>query len=98
MRRPILVIFFCACGGTVPPPTSSSNKLDLNDVSYLYPLPATLAGRDALLKFTSAGAKGALFTRAFFDQVKPVDEVLTASAIYSEMRIISARVDPCFPT
>ncbi len=97
MKRPILVLFLCACGGPATPPTSSG-KLDLNDVSYLYPLPATLAGRDSLLKLTSAGPKGALLTRAFFDQVKPVDEVLTASAIYSELRIISARVDPCFPT
>jgi len=97
MKRPILALFLCACGAPMQPPTSSG-KLDLNDVSYLYPLPAALAGRDALLKFTSSGPKGPLFTRAFFDQVKAVDEELTASTLYSEMRIISARVDPCFPT
>lgn len=96
VRLALPVLFLWACGGpgvTLP----ATTKLDLNDVSWLYPLPATLAGRDSLLKFTSAGAKGALFTRAFFDQVKPVDEVLDGTGIYSGMRVISARVDPCFP-
>ncbi|MBL8953989.1 MAG: hypothetical protein JNK82_24645, partial [Myxococcaceae bacterium] len=98
MKRRLLVLLLCACGAPPPTPPSTTGKLDLNDVSWLYPLPATLDARAPLLQFTSAGPKGALFTRASFDQVKNVDEVLTAEQVYSEMRIISARVDPCFPT
>lgn len=92
----LCAVALAACGQPVDPPVGSS-KLDLNDVSYLYPLPAALTGRDALLQLTTSGAKGALLPRSFFDQVKPVDEVLDGNAIYSGMRVISARIDPCFP-
>lgn len=96
-------LFLCAllvtaCGQPPEPYVPGATKLDLNDVSYLYPLPKTLDGRDALLKLDTEATKGQLLPRAFFDQVKAVDEVLDANAIYSGMRIISARVDPCFPT
>ena len=98
MKRALVVLLLCsACGVPVDPPVTGKTKLDLNDVSYLYPLPATLAGRDALLKFSSAGAKGALLTRAFFDQVKAVEEGVAKDVIYDGMRVISARVDHCFP-
>ncbi|MBK7857632.1 MAG: hypothetical protein IPJ65_03180 [Archangiaceae bacterium] len=88
-----LAVALAACGQ--PPNPTGSTRLDLNDVSYLYPLSADAP--TALLRFDSGGEKGALLTRAFFDQVKPVDEELDGTGIYSGMRIISARVDPCFP-
>ena len=99
MKRALTVLFLCAaCGPPVDPPNPpGKTKLDLNDVSYLYPLPATIAGRDSMLKFTSAGAKGGLLTRAFFDQVKAVEENVDKTIIYDGMRIVSARVDHCFP-
>ncbi len=97
MKRALTVLFLCAgCGpGPVTPPATT--KLDLNDVSFLYPLPSNLAGRDSLLKFSSSGAKGQLFPRAFFDQVKAVEENVDKGVIYDGMRIISARVDYAFP-
>jgi hypothetical protein len=91
---------FVACGQQGPPQPAST-ALDLNDVSFLYPLPGQLSDKDKLLNFESSGAEGQLLPRAYFDQVNgnsdAIDETLTADEIYSGMRIISARVDPAFP-
>jgi hypothetical protein len=92
MRIVLLAVMVAACGVPPQPPPLDDQRLDLNDVSYLFPL-----SHDGLLGFTSSGPKGALLTRAFFDQVKKVDEVISADEIFSGMRVISARVDPCFP-
>jgi hypothetical protein len=93
------VVVLAACGGPGPMPTST--QLDINDVSFLYPLPAQLSDKDKLLKFDSSGAEGQLLPRSYFDQVNgnsdAIDETLSGDAIYSGMRIISARVDPAFP-
>jgi hypothetical protein len=89
-----------ACGGNGPT-APASTALDIDDVSFLYPLPAQLSDKDKLLKFDGSGAQGQLLPRAYFDQVNgnsdAVDQTLSADAIYSGMRIISARVDPAFP-
>jgi len=96
MRKLFLGLVVCAACGQSPTPPAST-QLDLNDVSFLYPLPSALADKDKQLKLDSSGAQGQLLPRAYFDQVKKVDEVLSADDLYAGMRIISARVDPAFP-
>jgi hypothetical protein len=100
-------VVLAACGTGSGPMPPASTALDIDDVSFLYPLPTQLSDKDKLLQFDSAGAQGQLLPRAYFDQVlgagdggnsDAIDETLTADAIYSGMRVISARVDPAFPT
>ncbi|MBX7099665.1 MAG: hypothetical protein K1X89_18250 [Myxococcaceae bacterium] len=63
---------------------------DVNDVSFLFPLPAfTLHGE--LLPLGASGPKGALMPKALYDQLPlKVGE-------YGEIRVVGVRVDPCFP-
>jgi hypothetical protein len=96
MRKLFLALLVCFSCGTGPTPPAKT-QLDLNDVSFLYPLPSVLADKDKLLKVDSEGAQGQLLPRAYFDQMKNIDEELSADDIYAGMRIISARVDPAFP-
>jgi hypothetical protein len=73
--------------------------VDLNDVSFLYPLPSWEA-RDDLLRLSSAGDQGALLTRSTYDG-PPALAVFTPSGpsnadVYEDSRVVGVRVDPCF--
>jgi hypothetical protein len=77
----------CAADGGFPP---SDAGLDLNDVSFLYPLPAVghfdeLTGLEALLP------------RALYDGLPALVEGEDASEMYGRLKVLSVRVDPCFP-
>jgi hypothetical protein len=97
----VAALVLAACGTGSGPTPPASTALDIDDVSFLYPLPTQLSDKDKLLTFESSGAQGALLPRSYFDQVNgnsdAIDETLSADDIYSGMRIISARVDPAFP-
>ena len=73
--------------------------LDLNDVSFLYPLP-TWDARDDLLSLSAAGDQGVLLSRTVFETVVPkvVNENHMAPAdLYAAMRVVGGRVDPLLP-
>lgn len=70
------------------------NGLDLNDVAWLFPLP--LVAND-LLALDSAGPRGALLPRALYDGL-PAMLPGGDAGVHDDFRVISARVDPCFPT
>ena len=69
---------------------------DLNDVSFLFPLPTADLGDD-LLSFASAGAKGPLLPKTVYDALGLQVGTLTPSDPYLTMRAIGVRVDPCGP-
>lgn len=72
-----------------PPPT-----LGLNDVSVLFPSPATQEA-PGYLRPTDMAAHGVLLPRAVFDRI-PGFPVVPADAIaYDRMRVLSLRVDGC---
>lgn len=88
-----------ACGGGVSPNPDggsgggggfSDGGLDLNDVSFLFPLPAT--GRESQL----LGMSG-LFPKRLYDGVELILQGADKDALYGDLRVVSARVDPCFP-
>lgn len=79
----------------MPPPVADGGY-DLNDVSFLFPLPQW-SERDALLSMSSAGAQGALFPKAMFDQLPELIQSVPTATIYGALRVVSVRVDPCFP-
>lgn len=104
-----LVLFFSlsllACGPVPPSPeagtvdagvTLTDGGLDLNDVSWLLPLPPP-AQHALLLGFTAAGTKGPLFPRRLYDVLPGLVESEDAAAMFPTWRVISARIDPCFP-
>lgn len=95
----VLSAVLLACGaapvlpGTLPP---TGPRLDLNDVSFLMPLP--VAGKEAsLLSMADDGMMGPLLPRRLYDGLPLLVEKQTGDGLYRELRVISARVDPCFP-
>jgi hypothetical protein len=101
------LLAFAACGQLPPPPPEdggttvedagfSDGGLDLNDVSWLFPLPAP-AQRSQLLSLESAGAKGPLLPRALYDGLPPLVENEPNADVFADLAVVSARIDPCFP-
>lgn len=69
---------------------------DLNDVSYLMPLPAQI-GSDNLLGIEAPGRGGALLPPQLLDTVPVLSGTMTQSQINESLRVIAVRIDPCFP-
>lgn len=99
MSRALLFAFAVtslACGqpGFVPPRSTplQSNRFSLNDVSFLLPLPS--AGRLATLP----AADATLFPKPLADALPALVEAQDRAAVLNELRIVSIRVDPCFPS
>ncbi|MEI9937322.1 MAG: hypothetical protein WDO69_08850 [Pseudomonadota bacterium] len=83
-------------GGDGP---SERLTLDLNDVSFLYPLPHW-EERDDLLSPSASGDQGVLLPRSVYEQIGlPLNSstVQAPADIYSSLRVVGVRVDPCFP-
>ncbi|MDP3151819.1 MAG: hypothetical protein Q8N23_04080 [Archangium sp.] len=101
----LLSLSLLACGPVPPLPDGGTvdsgvmltdGGLDLNDVSWLLPLPHP-GQQSLLLGFTSAGSKGPLFPRRLYDVLPGLVESQDAAAMFPSWRVISARIDPCFP-
>jgi hypothetical protein len=90
-------------GGALP---FDSSDIQLNDVSILFPLPADDRARDAgMLDMKAAGTKGQLLPEALYQGVGPIVGSTDVSgglvggdlgALYSNLRVVAARIDPCF--
>jgi hypothetical protein len=82
-------------GGKAGAPSSSA-KIGLNDVSYLFPLPKTDAELKSLLTFASTGAHGALFPRTIYDPIiTHLTELTDAEESYQRSHVVAMRLDPC---
>jgi len=71
-------------------------KWDLNDVSYLLPLPKQI-GSDHLLRVTDTGDQGLLLDPAFYERLPRLTGENTSSEIRDSLRALAVRIDPCFP-
>lgn len=76
--------------------STASAVWDLNDVSYLMPLPVKV-GADNLLGLEAAGRGGPLLPSKFLGAIPPLTVVHSGAEIASSLRVIAVRVDPCFP-
>lgn len=74
----------------------ASATWDLNDVSYLMPLPAKV-GADNLLGLEAPGKGGPLLPAKFLASIPPLTVVSSEDEIARSLRVIAVRVDPCFP-
>lgn len=89
----LLCVSACGAGGssTDAGTFQGDGGLDLNDVSFLLPLP-TPGHEDTLL-----GLADGLLPRALYDGLGVLVEGVDAGQTYRQLRVVSIRVDPCFP-
>ncbi len=89
----LLCLTLVACGTPVSP---GDGGLDLNDVSFLLPLPP--AGHEArLLSLADGASHGVLLPKPLYDALPLVVDGADVTTLSSIIRVISVRVDPCFP-
>ncbi|KHD89064.1 MAG: hypothetical protein OM95_05755 [Bdellovibrio sp. ArHS] len=69
---------------------------DLNDVSYLMPLPRDISSR-GLLSLQDQGKGGALLTTAILERLPPLAFSVNREQAAEVLRVVSVRIDPCFP-
>lgn len=88
----------CGAASSRPLPVGPTEaQLSLNDVSFLLPLPES--GREVSLPSVFApGLGGPLLPRALADALPSLVEGQRSDEVVSELRVVSIRVDPCFPS
>ena len=86
------LLFFCGLGVSV----TTFAAWDLNDVSYLMPLPEKI-GPDSLLSLKSSARGGALLAEAMIHRLPVLAPHLTREQTAASLRVIAVRIDPCFP-
>jgi hypothetical protein len=77
-------------------PANSATAWDLNDVSYLLPLPKVV-GQDALLRLDTPAKAGGLLPSAMLAKFPMLAMHLSKEEILASLRVIGVRIDPCFP-
>jgi hypothetical protein len=78
-----------------PEPDAGTRLLGVNDVSYLFPLPAENE-QDQLLALSAAGEHGVLLTRTLYDtHVERLWEGPSIEMGYDWCRVTAMRLDPC---
>src|SRR5690606_20350382 len=79
------------------PSDKLAGALGSNDVSILFPLPAP-DRIDGLLSATDEGAHGQILPWSTFTLAPDLIAKADAADTYAALRVVSARVDPCFPS
>lgn len=90
----LLYSFLILCSLSVGAPTLAA--WDLNDVSYLMPLPKKI-GADSLLSLKSAARGGPLLNEAIVQRLPVLSPQLTREQVATSLRVMAVRIDPCFP-
>lgn len=90
MRSLLVLIFFILNSSAV------FASWDLNDVSYLMPLPASI-NSDHMLHLESTGNRGLLLPSKFLSSIPPLTAINTQDEIANALRVVAVRIDPCFP-
>lgn len=104
----LAALVLSACGGFTPVPEGqdagvdagvaafSDGGLDLNDVSWLLPLPP-VSQPTLLLGLEANGGRGELLPRALYDALPGLIAGDAPETLFASMRVVSVRLDPCFP-
>lgn len=76
--------------------SASFGRWDLNDVSYLMPLP-TSPQVDTLLRMNQSARGGYLLHPAFLNQIPNLTLADRPEDMLATLRVVGVRIDPCFP-
>jgi hypothetical protein len=93
LRLAAALAFVTSCTTT---PSPGPTTIGLADVSVLLPLPASDAD-PSTLRLDTPGNGGALLPKAMFDAIPVFADNPLPERAYANWRIVSARIDPCFP-
>ena len=93
----LLLLVSCSAAPPTEIPLELTAEVGVDDVSFLYPLELPLAQRTSLLGAASTGAKGPLLPKDLFGALPPLDILTPNAENYSLLRVVSVRIDPCFP-
>jgi hypothetical protein len=91
----LLFVAFAIAACTDPAP-GPAGTVGLNDVSVLFPLPSTI-DEPAALGLATAGNGGPLLAADRFAAIPVFADNPLPERAYDRWRIVSARIDPCFP-
>ena len=75
---------------------SAAETWNVNDVSFLLPLPANVK-TDPILVPETQGDAGSLLPQRFLDLLPPLAHSPDAPQFISELAVVGIRIDPCFP-
>lgn len=93
--------FSIGCEGDVSAgsvrPERLTSDVGTDDVSFLYPLAVPHAQRVELLGTTTSGPRGPLLPRDLYDGLPGLDVLTPNGDLYTLFRVVSVRIDPCFP-
>lgn len=95
----VLLAAACSDGNDAAPakPQMLTSLVGVDDVSFLYPLPADARLRTTLLGADAAGTRGALLPPDIHRALPPLDTIMPNGEGYHLLRVVSVRLDPCFP-
>lgn len=80
------------------PGSGQDARFDLNDVSILFPLPASAAERGAFLWLVPrTGEQGPFFPASLIDQLPALNGDVPDTLGYPSAMVTAFRFDPCFP-
>lgn len=92
----VLLIFSMLFVFLITPASYATTEWQINDVSFLMPLPGKL-DEDRLLTIQTQGKGGPLLNPAFLGTIPPLTPVMTEADVAASLRVIAVRIDPCFP-
>lgn len=76
-------------------PLSAHSAWELNELSYLFPLPEPLA-ENHLWAPTTPGRNGTLLPRSVYAELPLLVVLRDREWLYENLRVVAARIDPCF--
>ncbi len=92
--------------GTESDDTAAAARIQLNDVSVLYPMAKSTLEFDAYIKPEEKGTKGVLFPQKLYEDATGMSESSDGDKpnviggrtdlLYKNLRMVAFRVDPCF--
>ena len=94
----ILAGLYLSGGMSLPPtPIYAGNPLFAEDLSILFPPLSSAAESGLLISASTATSNGVVLPKSLFDRLPRLTFNIPEEAIYGSLRVVGARLDPCFP-
>ncbi len=90
-------VLFEACAPPSAVANISTPSIELMDVSPIWPLPeADVPSQESFLRATDDAGHGKLLSRELFDSLQALTRTDEPDALYANLVVTGARLDPCF--